>query len=462
MLLLLLLLLYFAQNGHVCTSVFAARVACICVIEKVCYECLACAVYYVYNAPVVSCGWCWVRLPADAVFVQTGDNVQRIYVPRQPEELPVGSTPVRAVTADTSGDGARAVESTAALSTPTVSTAVPNAARLRDGRSEGRSEGVSTHAADKRQHERQVSPMETPPRSARRKEEGEQSTSSPQSTGRRRRSPQSHQIYSPVAGLLTPSRQELRPASQSNQSTNQTPSPGVAFARRGAQSAGKAYRHVPDDINAEASNSRAAAPTGRFHTTTKLDTLREESWDDARSTHREQSPGRGSGASVLEAEEDTAPPESRRLFCEDSTVITVHSDSIRQDEAAWYCPLCSARIVERGMDDVKSIELHLIKVRLSWIALCPPLTSCACVVLCMWDVLCYSQCVRNGDNLHQLQRFEKALQSVLVHLPTGRQSPAQHSTLSTSPHPETSLVMHDSPLSYHVSCTVTPVDVTTV
>lgn len=204
-----------------------------------------------------------------------------------------------------------------------------------------------------------------------------------------RHSPNRQQIYSPVAGLTTPSRNEHPPVTHHTKSSNQTPSPGVAFNKRGSQSAGRlggyGYHHSDDSNNQENDRHSESNQTGRlmpgpshrFHTTTKLDTLREEGGADDRSI--------GGGISLLgddhhtsgdDGNEDGASEvmqqESRRLFLEESSVVSArsaHSDSASQHqhqqqygESSLYCPLCAEALCSRSESHSDTLANHIERV----------------------------------------------------------------------------------------------------
>lgn len=285
-------------------------------------------------------------LPANAVFVNTSDNVQRIYVPR--EKI---------------GNDDRSVEKDESKTQEEATTAIPRAQKQVASTSQKHTDFKSAKEAyvskttgaimrddvgtDKEVVKQADSVLRTPTRATRQRREG--SPSSPQSTGR-------HQIYSPVGGLTTPSRNEHHPSTtHQGRSGNQAPSPGVAFMKRGSQSAGRL------GSSSETSSSMAGVPgpSARFHSTTKLDTLKEECFDDA-SIHS----ARGIGVSCMDITSDEPQVfESRRLFNEDNSVTTAYSDSTREYGTSLFCPLCSVLMWEGDSDNSASIVAHMHRVR---------------------------------------------------------------------------------------------------
>ncbi len=309
------------------------------------------------------------RLPADVVFVETGDNVQRIYVPRKPDEVHAKEKQP--------SDHLQGKSSASKAKEPADILASTQVLRTNALARNDIDFVTSKVTADKKETTAGRDVMRTPPRSGRSGRDGDR-TPSPQSTSRR----SSHQIYSP-AGLTTPSRTEhshIATKHQGGMSTNQTPSPGVAFMKRGTQSTGKIHTaSVNDDNNHSDLNyaESAPAPNARYNTTTKLDTLREEAtgFDDIPRLRNSVHPiGIGGGTSLLlDADEGGAPThESRRLFLEESSVTTAHSDSLvirhqPEDEeqsqlGGLYCPLCSVQMCNRIGKDASQITEHLHKV----------------------------------------------------------------------------------------------------
>jgi hypothetical protein len=301
--------------------------------------------------------------------VSTGDNVQRIYVPRDNAGNNESSTGERAKGKDkesgnVSTQQPRDKETTSSDKPTDFRTAKDD---YMNRIASNRRDSDSSTSANKTQAisaptEKDEAALRTPTRAAHRPRENSStslSSSSPQSAGRQRHS---HQIYSPVGGsMATPSRNEHPVAAHQSRSSNQTPSPGVAFMKRGSQSAGR-LGAAADRNSHNPSAQGIPGPPARFHTTTKLDTLKEESADDfsLRSARVDSN-----GVSCMGTTDgDPGTFKSRRLFNEDNSVTTAHSESIIVDGSSLFCPLCSVLIWDRDSDSSTTITAHIQQVYL--------------------------------------------------------------------------------------------------